>query len=246
MRQTRIDREIEFGRQLARGDPESIWGWSTPAGILRAHRRTRLVMEKAVLGPGMHALEIGCGAGGMTELFSASGASITAIDLSEDLLERARKRELPEDRVRFVCSTLEDFDNGENFDAVIGSSVLHHLDLDAALSRFMRLLRPQARFAFAEPNMLNPQVMTERKLRNVFPRFFNQVSPDETAFVRGNLARQLRRRGFVEVEIEPFDWLHPATPESLIGLVSKIGRGLEALPIAREFSGSLIISGRRP
>jgi hypothetical protein len=90
--------------------------------------------------------------------------------------------------------------------------------------------------------MLNPQVYLERRCRRLFP----YVSPDETAFVRWPFRRQLERIGFQNVAIVPFDWLHPATPRPLIGLVSTIGRVVERIPLAREFSGSLHISARRP
>jgi len=58
---------------------------------------------------------------------------------------------------------------------------------------------------FAESNMLNSQIYCERHFR----RFFPQVSPDETAFVRTRLRRDLERAGFISVSIQAFDWLHP-------------------------------------
>ena len=131
------------------------------------------------------------------------------------------------------------------FDAVIGSSVLHHLDVTVAIERMFALLKPGGRLSFAEPNYLNPQVFLERKLRFIRPLFW-YVSPDETAFVRWSFRRQLEDAGFDDVRITPFDWLHPATPETAIPLVRAVGRGLEAMPLAREFSGSLQISARRP
>ena len=130
------------------------------------------------------------------------------------------------------------------FDAVIGSSVLHHLELPAALEKMFALLRPGGVLSFAEPNLLNPQVCAERNLR--FLPCFRYVSPDETAFVRWTLARTLRTIGFHHVRIEPFDWLHPATPRPLIPVVRGLGWTLERLPLAREFAGSLCIRAVRP
>ena len=63
--------------------------------------------------------------------------------------------------------------------------------------------------------------------------------------MRGVLAASLRAHGFEDVRIVPFDWLHPATPPRLIGVVQAIGRVLERVPGAREFAGSLIITARR-
>lgn len=243
---TRAAREIEHGRRLAGHDVEAAWGWGTPAGQLRARRRVAGIARAAGLGPGRRVLEIGCGTGNFTSRFAESGAEILAIDISPDLLARARARGLPADRVRFECRRFEDCGLDGPFDAVIGSSILHHLDLAAALPRIYALLKPGGALSFAEPNLLNPQVLAERKLRRLLPRVFWYVSPDETAFVRWRLAARLRQAGFVDIRISPFDWLHPATPRALIPLVSGLGRTLEALPVVRELAGSLLVRARRP
>jgi 2-polyprenyl-3-methyl-5-hydroxy-6-metoxy-1,4-benzoquinol methylase len=175
-----------------------------------------------------------------TTAFAESGAEIVAVDLSPDLLTLAAKRNLP--RVRFIQKNFEDCELEGPFDAVIGSSVLHHLDIDRALPSMFNLLKPGGRLSFAEPNMLNPQVFCERHFR----RFFPQVSPDETAFVRGRLRRRLQASGFVAISIRPFDWLHPSTPPSLISVVSMAGRLLEKAWPASEFAGSLSIRAVRP
>jgi 2-polyprenyl-3-methyl-5-hydroxy-6-metoxy-1,4-benzoquinol methylase len=242
MSQNRVANEIAHGKRLAAGVPEELWGWGTPAGRVRARRRAALILEHAGAGPGCRILEVGCGSGMFTELFAESGAEIVALDLSPELLALARSRGLPPERVRFVEQRFEELDQEASFDAVIGSSVLHHLDLVPALEKAFALLKPGGRLSFAEPNLLNPQVFVERRFRRWFPN----VSPDETAFVRPRLRRQLAALGFEDVDIEPFDWLHPAVPESWIGGVSRLGRLLEHIWGLREFAGSLRIAARRP
>lgn len=236
----RASHEIEHGKYLAAGAAEAIWGWATPAGRLRAARRGYLILAGAAIGPTSRVVEIGCGTGLFTETFASSGAQIIAVDLSAELLALARQRRLP--NVQFLEKSFEDCAVDGPFDAVIGSSVLHHLDLERAWPKIFGLLKPGGRISFAEPNMLNPQVFCERHFR----RFFRQVSPDETAFVRRRLARDLERLGFVEIEIQPFDWLHPATPPVLIPGVSAVGRALEHIWPVREFAGSLHIRAQRP
>lgn len=237
----RSDRERVHGVKLASGDTETIWGWGTPAGKLRARRRGELIASAAELGPGRNVLEIGCGTGLFTEMFSEYGAELLACDISEDLLEKAGQRGLEDRNVRFVCAQFEACDIDGPFDAVIGSSILHHLELGPALVKIRSLLKPGGLFAFAEPNMRNPQVFAERKFRRLFPN----ISPDETAFTRAGITRSLREAGFSDIEVTPFDWLHPSTPEALIPLVRGLGRLLETTPLLREFSGSLCIRARR-
>ncbi len=238
----RAAHEIQHGEFLAQGETERIWGWDTPAGRVRAKRRAELIALGARLGAESQVLEIGCGTGGFTEMFAQTGCTIAAVDISPALLEKANARGLPKDRVRFMEKRFEDCDVDGPFDAVIGSSVLHHLELADALPKIYGLLKPNGIMSFAEPNMLNPQIFAERKFRRLFP----QVSPDETAFVRWRLKKLLQETGFQDIEIVPFDWLHPAVPRQLIGWVSTIGRVVEWAPVLREFSGSLHIKAVRP
>ena len=236
----RHQHEVAHGRYVASSQPEDIWGWGTPAGKLRARRRAELILQGAHVDPASRVLEIGCGTGLFTEMFAAAGAEITAIDISPDLLSIARGKKLP--RVRFVEGSFEEWDAGQPFDAVIGSSVLHHLDMERALPRIAEFLKPGGRMSFAEPNMLNPQIYCERHFR----RFFPQVSPDETAFVRTRLARMLAGAGFESILIRPFDWLHPATPPAFIATVRALGRMCEQVWPVKEFAGSLHIAARKP
>jgi 2-polyprenyl-3-methyl-5-hydroxy-6-metoxy-1,4-benzoquinol methylase len=238
----RAEHEIHHGELLAGQDTELIWGWGTPAGRVRAMRRARLIQKGARLGPDAHVLEIGCGTGMFTEMFAQTGAIIIAVDISEALLKKAEARNLPKERVRFMQKPFEDCDVDGPFDAVIGSSILHHLELSKALPKIYELLKPQGVMSFAEPNMLNPQVFAERMLR----RFFPQVSPDESAFVRWKLRTDLRNAGFRDIQIMPFDWLHPSVPEPLIRTVSAMEKAIEKIPFLREFSGSLYIKAVRP
>ncbi len=240
----RAAREIAHGSLLARDDPEVVWGWATPAGRRRARRRAELISTGARLGPGIRALEIGCGTGLFTEMFAATGASLIAVDISPDLLARARARQLPPGQVQFLQKPFETCEVDGPFDTVIGSSILHHLEIEPALQKVYDLLKPGGVLSFAEPNMLNPQVCLQKSIPWVKERLGD--SPDETAFVRWNVGARLAALGFEGITVTPFDWLHPATPPSLIRLVASAGEQLERIPFVREFAGSLHICGCRP
>jgi SAM-dependent methyltransferase len=244
MTSKRAEHEIRHGQKLAQADPEQIWGWGTPAGRQRAKRRGALIAQGAQLGPGIRALEIGCGTGLFTEMFAQTGAHLIAVDISSDLLEQAKGRGLPPDRVRFLAKPFEACEVDGPFDAVIGSSILHHLEVTPALKQIYSLLKPGGVLSFAEPNMLNPQIMVQKNIPWIKARLGD--SPDETAFVRWRFQALLTRLGFENIRITPFDWLHPATPEPWIDSVKWIGRHLEHSPGLREFAGSLHIRAYRP
>jgi SAM-dependent methyltransferase len=237
-----IEAEIAHGKWLLENDPVMQWGWDTPAGQLRAQRRAQLIAEGAKLGPGLRALEVGCGTGLFTEMFSKYGAHILAADLSPELLALARQRNLPGEQAEFLETPFEECNAQGPFDAIIGSSVLHHLDCGKAFAKMHQLLKPGGVISFCEPNMLNPQIWFTLRFR----RFFPHISPDETAFYRKKLYQALQKFGFCDIRIIPFDWLHPQTPEKLIPLVKKVGKIVEGLPGLKEFSGSLWITAQRP
>ena len=240
----RLEHELHHAEVLL-ASPEEIWGWGTPAGMARARRRGRLIVEAGSMGPGTRTLEVGCGTGLFTQLVSQCGASIEACELSEKLLERARGRTYG-GPVTFVAGDATDLSGRqrESYDVVWGSSVLHHLDLDPFLAAALALLKPGGRLVFAEPNMLNPQVLAERKIG--WLRKARGVSPDETAFVRFGLKRVLERHGFAEVSILPHEFLHPAIPERLLSAGQLVTSLLEKVPLLREMAGSLLICARKP
>ena len=240
----RAGHEIAHGKRLVQHDPELVWGWGTPAGRLRAIRRAEVIASGAGLGPGVRALEVGCGTGLFTEMFAQTGVELIALDISADLLEKARAREILSDKVQFLEGRFEDSDIGGPFDAVVGSSILHHLDLETALPRIFELLKPGGVMSFAEPNMLNPQILFQKNVPWLKRRMGD--SPAETAFVRRRIHARLLKAGFQKVEVTPFDWLHPTTPAPLIRIVRSLGRILEKMPVMLEFAGSLHILCCRP
>lgn len=238
----RLRREIEHHRGLARRNVEAIWGWESAAGRVRADRRARLFVTSGGIRPGTRVLELGCGTGEFIRRVTLAGAQLVALDLSAELLAKAREK--VGDGVRLVRADAEvlPFPDGA-FDVVYGCSVLHHLDLEVALSEVRRVLRPGGRLVFSEPNLLNPQVLLMFKCKPLKP-FFG-VSPDEMAFTRRAVLRILGRLGFHSFMVRYFDFLHPSIPARLLPLIGPWLERLERVPIVRAISGSLLIHAER-
>ncbi len=235
--------EIEHGQVIAE-KAETVWNWASPAGRQRAVRRAQLIIKAAHLTSDMRVLEIGCGTGLFTREFAAVGCDVDAIDVSPDLLAHTESKHIP-GSVTFRIDDAEALSyEDETFDAVVGSSILHHLDVPTALAQMYRVLKPGGRMAFAEPNMMNPQIAMQRKIP-ILRRLAGE-SPEETAFVRWKLMEKIVDTSFDSVSIEPFDFLHPFTPRPLIGLVKIFGATAERLPLMREIAGSLLICARKP
>ena len=182
----RILNEIRHGEYI--GDHgEEIWNWSSPAGKRRWARRCRL-FETFLGNHKSRVLEIGCGTGLFTKELAGTDNAIVAIDISERLIMKAKER-VSSGNVNFIVGNAYEtgFKSG-SFDFIVGSSSLHHLDVDSALKEFSRILKPGGRMMFTEPNMMNPQVALIKNVPSLKRRAGD--SPDETAFFRWQMAKR--------------------------------------------------------
>ena len=238
----RLKHEIEHGKKISK-NAESVWNWDSPAGKVRADRRANYLVEYGGFKKGDKVLEIGCGTGLFTEkIYNLTGADITAIDVSPELLEQARGRGLPVDFLEL--NAMETPFEEEWFSSVCGSSVLHHLDMQAALKEIYRVLKPGGKIVFAEPNIFNPHIFIERNVPLV--KRWLGVSPDETAVNRWKMNKLLKECGFAHETVFPYDFLHPHTPELCIGMVNRLGSIIEKIPGLKEIAGSVIIYAQKP
>ncbi len=235
--------EVRHGRAIA-PRAESVWGWGSPAGRLRAARRAQMLGRAAGLRAGARVLELGCGTGIFTRQWAATGAALLAVDISLDLL-RAGAAEAEDGG---TCRAVMDVEalslRAGAFEAVVGVSVLHHVDLPRTLAEIRRVLRPGGRIAFSEPNMLNPQIAVQKNVP-LIKRLLGDT-PHETAFTRWGLAAALRRHGFADIRIAPFDFLHPLTPRRAIPAIARLASAAERIPLLREIAGSLLITATCP
>ena len=240
----RTRRERKHFEGIAEERSHLYWADRMPAARRRQRLRAdRLARAIGMPGEGRRVLDAGCGTGDYTRPFAAAtGASITGIDLSPALLRRAGAEAPANVRLAVADAGLLPFRAGV-FDAIIGNAILHHLPLEVAVPEFLRVLRPGGMLGFAEPNMLNPQVFLERRVRWIGSWLEN--SPDETAFIRWRIGRTLESFGLRDVCVEPFDFLYPLVPRPLVGPVELAGRLLERIPGIREIAGSLLISARK-
>jgi SAM-dependent methyltransferase len=239
----RYDAERRQGERIAARDLERVWGWSTAAGRVRADRRAQFLITAARLGPGVRCLELGCGTGEFTQRLAASRCTLTAVDISEASVARCRER--LGDLAEVVVGNIETGEGleGREFDAVVGVSVLHHVDVAACLRVITPLGRPGGRFAFTEPNRANPQVWAERRFEPI--RRARHVLPHETSFHADELRELFEDVGLQVQLAEPFEFLHAVTPRRLIAGMLAVERVLEATP-ARAIAGSVRIAACKP
>ena len=238
MSDAKIVNEIEHGKFIAQKG-EEIWNWSSPAGIVRWQRR--IEMFKIFIGnENKKVLEVGCGTGLFTKEIAETKNKIIAIDISPELLDIARKK-IQKNNLTFLLSNACKTEFSENtFDFIIGSSVLHHLNVDSALKEFYRILKPRGKIMFTEPNMLNPQIAIQKNISYI--KKMAGDSPDETAFIKWKIKNKLKNEGFDNISVNAFDFLHPFIPASIIKSVQPFFNFCEKLPLIKEIAGSLAIT----
>ncbi len=93
--------------------------------------------------PGESILDLGCGDGQLTERLAATGAVVTGVDVSPEMLAAARSRGI--DAYEGSAESLPFADH--SFDAVFSNAVLHWVrDQDAMMAEVRRVLKPGGRF----------------------------------------------------------------------------------------------------
>ncbi|MDQ4076778.1 MAG: class I SAM-dependent methyltransferase [Chloroflexota bacterium] len=124
-------------------------------GIVRRH----LYGEESSPRTDCTILDLGCGAGGVIELFSQDAK--VAVGFDPDLSSLLRHRD---PRVRLVAGSGEELPfPAEYFDLIISSWTLEHARAPSLLfSEVARVLKPQGHFVFLAPNASSPIAILNR------------------------------------------------------------------------------------
>ena len=85
---------------------------------------------------GLRILDIGCGAGLLSEQMAKCGACVTGVDIAEKNINIARQHALSEGlEIDYLHGSIEDLDTDQDFDIVLNMEVVEHV---ANLPLFMR------------------------------------------------------------------------------------------------------------
>ena len=111
---------------------------------------------------GLRVLDLGCGHGDISlQLLDRGAEFVAGIDISQNYIDDATNRAMAKgiDERRFSFSVMDahalTFEEGV-FDLVIGSGILHHLDLEVSLAEINRVLKTGGRALFKEPLAAHP------------------------------------------------------------------------------------------
>jgi demethylmenaquinone methyltransferase/2-methoxy-6-polyprenyl-1,4-benzoquinol methylase len=133
--------------------------------------RWRRLAASAVVRPGDRVLDAACGTGDLAIADLKAGArTVTGLDFSERMLERARRKSTAIDWVRGDLLALP-FADGTFDAATVGFGVRNVADLELALRELRRVLHPGGRLAILE--ITQPRGL----LRPFFSLWFDRIVP---------------------------------------------------------------------
>ena len=118
----------------------------------RASNYNRWIFESIVPFLGRNALEVGCGTGTFSALIAGSVEHLTAIDISQEFIDTARRRyaEVP-NLTLLKADATEDLPD-QKFDSIVMLDVLEHIADDAAmLTSLTSKLAPGGRIVLKVP-----------------------------------------------------------------------------------------------
>jgi demethylmenaquinone methyltransferase / 2-methoxy-6-polyprenyl-1,4-benzoquinol methylase len=136
------------------------------------HQRWReRAVELARVGAGSRALDVATGTGDLAVALRAAGAEVVGCDFSEEMLERARRKESSA-RFEWADALALPYED-DSFDAAtVGFGARNFSDLDRGLGEMARVVRPGGRVVVLE--ITTPQ---KPPLSTFFSLWFDRVVP---------------------------------------------------------------------
>ncbi len=192
------------------------------------------------LAPGARVLELGCGMGRFTALLLDRGFEVTALDLSEYLVDRLRSEFAGTDRLTAIAGRSEDVARAVStkFDAVVGFFFLHHLSaLDDTFAAARAVLAPGGRAAFCEPNAFNPLVYLQVTFT---PSMSWKGEPSIPKMRPSVVFPALERQGFRNMRTDLYGALPPVVANTGVGRMAE--RAIEWVAPLRPFSAYRVFS----
>ncbi|MEP7263114.1 MAG: methyltransferase domain-containing protein [Bacteroidota bacterium] len=108
---------------------------------------------------GARILDIGCGNGNIARGIGSLGYTVKGIDFSNAAINYATSRNKA-DNVTFCVQSAEEVTSGEQYDAIICSEVLEHLNQPSSLVKIIaRILKPGGVLIATVPNGTGPREM---------------------------------------------------------------------------------------
>jgi 2-polyprenyl-3-methyl-5-hydroxy-6-metoxy-1,4-benzoquinol methylase len=109
------------------------------------------IHENVILNETMQVMDFGAGTGLITAQVASKVGKVTAIDVSEAMLEKLAAKDELKGKVEILCQNIIEQPIGTEFDLIVSAMAMHHVeDTDKMIKRFAEHLKPGARVALAD------------------------------------------------------------------------------------------------
>jgi 2-polyprenyl-3-methyl-5-hydroxy-6-metoxy-1,4-benzoquinol methylase len=109
------------------------------------------ILDNVILDESMRVMDFGAGTGLITAQVANKVGKVTAVDVSEAMLEKLAAKDDLKGKVEIVCQNIIEQPIGTEFDLIVSAMAMHHVeDTDKMIERFAEHLKPGARVALAD------------------------------------------------------------------------------------------------
>jgi 2-polyprenyl-3-methyl-5-hydroxy-6-metoxy-1,4-benzoquinol methylase len=109
------------------------------------------ILDNVILDESMQVMDFGAGTGLITAQVAGKVGKVTAVDVSEAMLEKLAAKDELKGKVEIVCQNIIEQPIGTEFDLIVSAMAMHHVeDTDKMIERFAEHLKPGAWVALAD------------------------------------------------------------------------------------------------
>jgi len=193
-------------------------------------------------------LELGCGTGVYTSWLCKRGLRVTAMDVSPNMIELARKRSPEAEFLVGDCqdpaASLDTESVEKKFDTIVGINTFsYYIDKRRALSNYFSLLRKSGKFIIIDMNGKCPAFKWSQ-IRNINEmRIWYHVVRECN---RKNLRRMLDETGFRIERLGLFSFVPNMAGTPAVTLLSPVDAILSRLPFVDAIAIRIGVVARKP
>lgn len=109
------------------------------------------ILDNVELNEKMHVMDFGAGTGLITSQVAPHVNKITAVDVSQSMLEQLIAKQELKDKVEILCQDITSQSVGTDYDLIMSAMAMHHVkDTDNLVKQFAAHLKPGSKVALAD------------------------------------------------------------------------------------------------
>ena len=170
---------------------EKAKDWDMNEMVLQLSNATSsAILENIEFNDQMQVMDFGAGTGLITSQIAAHVGAITAVDISQAMLDKLVAKTDLNGKVQTICQDITEQPLDAKFDVIMSAMALHHVkDTNLLMQRFSEHLKPGAKVALAD---------LDSEDGSFHPADIEGVFHD--GFDRENLKKMLEKNGFKDIQ----------------------------------------------